>query len=509
MSRPVMRRVFAGVLVLLLLACPASASSQWSRLSSEHFTFVSDLGPREIRGFAARLELFRDVVARRFSVETVPPSTRTVVIIFRDSRSFAPFRPMFDGQPVEVAGYATGSDEVNYIAINAAEKKKADGVLFHEYVHIFLRQRFDEVPLWLSEGLAEFYETFEIGSRGTSGVVGLAAAENIALLASTVAPLTLDQLNDVTPTSSAYNEGSRRGLFYAQSWALVHRLMFGGDEAFDRMQRLLSGAVPATVETIRWLAGEGTSRLGMELFRYTKYQSLKAERLAFTVAADDVPLSAPEALKAGDALSYLADAIAHLGRVDAARAALTNVVGSESTTPRALAALGILEVRDGQAEHGLPLLAQALGEAPELVDAARWYAHALMRRALDEPANAAAWYGDARKALEKALAIGPASPSGVAELAAVELAASRREGGDPARAAALMTPLVDNEPGRHDYRLLLARALMASGDYRRASFHLGTLLARATSTPMRETARTLLAEAARARVAQTAETAAR
>src|SRR5207302_712346 len=73
-----------------------------------------------------------------------------------------------------------------------------------------------------NEGIAEYYSTFSVS--GSDVYVGKPVPEHIAWLRNE--PLIpLAQLFSIGQQSKEYHERSRQGVFYAESWALVHYLM--------------------------------------------------------------------------------------------------------------------------------------------------------------------------------------------------------------------------------------------------------------------------------------------
>ena len=55
-------------------------------------------------------------------------------------------------------------------------------VIFHEYAHLLLRRNQPFWPLWLSEGMAEIYATFEVNGRDHARI-GLPIDHHLRLLA--------------------------------------------------------------------------------------------------------------------------------------------------------------------------------------------------------------------------------------------------------------------------------------------------------------------------------------
>src|SRR6185295_18674663 len=144
----------------------------------------------------------------------------TRIYLFHDEDSFAPYTI-----GPNVGGYFFGSDLGNSIVLRLGMERARS--LYHEYLHDFLANNAPHLPLWLNEGMAELYSTFTVRERQAE--IGLPLPEHRETLRSQHA-MSLADLFAVTHTSAAYNETERRGLFYAQSWALAHYLVLGQPE---------------------------------------------------------------------------------------------------------------------------------------------------------------------------------------------------------------------------------------------------------------------------------------
>ena len=228
MKRALLALCAALLLSLLALAEPAQAAT-WRRLQTAHFTFVGDASEAQIRQVAEQLERFRTVMALALpNLSTVSP-VPTVVVVFSSDRAFDPYKPRFEGRRVEAAGYFQNGEDVNYIAVNADVGSAVADVVLHEYTHFLIGNTFGIVPVWLNEGLAEFYGTVVGSKGGRAAIIGTAPRAHVDLLRqSTFIPL--GQLMTIDRASPMYNEGSRRGVFYAEAWALTHYLTLGSPE---------------------------------------------------------------------------------------------------------------------------------------------------------------------------------------------------------------------------------------------------------------------------------------
>src|SRR5215213_1116383 len=222
------RRAHVYLAFLLIALVPKPAAAKWVTLRSTNFVFIGDAPERQIRRVAQKLEQFRDVVGRIMPGVAGPSPVPVVVVVFADQRSFRPYVPHFQGRPVEVGGYLAGGDDAAYIALSADPdfEELAFQTIFHEYAHYLATASGLTLPPWASEGMAQVWETMQDRDGGRAAIVGIASSTQVALLRSST-PIPLRDLRAVGHNSPLYNEGSRRSVFYAQSWALVHYLMLG------------------------------------------------------------------------------------------------------------------------------------------------------------------------------------------------------------------------------------------------------------------------------------------
>ena len=159
-----MLRAVRIIAAALLVTCvPATATAKWTRLRTEHFVFVGDASESDIRRVAQKLDEFREVLTRALGGGATKSPVPTVVIVFRSDSSFTPYKPHFQGHPIELAGVFQDGDDASYIAINAEAIDVALRTIFHEYTHFLVGNTAGIVPVWVNEGLAEVYATFTTG----------------------------------------------------------------------------------------------------------------------------------------------------------------------------------------------------------------------------------------------------------------------------------------------------------------------------------------------------------
>jgi tetratricopeptide (TPR) repeat protein len=486
-----MRGFAIGILLLVSALVPASADAKWTQVRSANFVFVGDASEGQIRRIAQKLEQFREVMLRALPGATAASPVPTVVMVFATDRSLQPVAPLFNGHPIEVGGYFQSGEDRNYIAIDAEYIDSALLTIFHEYSHFLVNNSVGPLPPWANEGLAEVYELVQERDGGKKAMVGLAPQQHVELLkGSTLIPIR--ELLAIDHGSPVYNEGSRRGVFYAQSWALVHYLSFGNPERGKQFRQFLAnvrgGSAPAPAFND---AFGDIAVLDRELFMYVRNYLFPAVLFDFgeKVAAGSVQKG--QTLDDAEAAIYLADLQGRVGRLEESRARLGEVLKQNPNAARAHAVLGLQAFRANQMDTALPLLEKAasLGGNDGWVQIA--YGRALVTQ-LGGGGDASAAAQRARTVLGRAVELDPDSAFAAAMLGYVELILET----DATHAASLLERAVRLAPAREQYRLFLAQAWMRQREFAKATSQLGPLMASGRDPQIRSQAREMLTRVA-------------
>lgn len=509
---------------------PAAASDDWIELRTPSFVTLTNAGERKGREIALGFERFRGAMQmlRPQAIQQAP--VPTLILVFESDDSFDPYKPVPEKGRGQLLGLFQQSQLGNYILINGYPARgSALPVVYHEYAHSVTHASFDDLPLWLDEGLAEFYSTFEV-ERGEL-LVGKPMADHLRTLReSSFVPL--QRLFAVDHDSPEYQEGERVGMFYAESWLVVHYLLLGGPERLQNTRAFLDGIQRGETPDASFRAafGYGFDQLEKDLRAYVNSRTFPYARLPQgelgpepQVAVRPVPrgesllaLGSSLALRAGDP----AAARAHLQAAAAAGVAdawgMLAFVEERADNVRAAAELYKKAVDAGASRAvTLMLAARALLEPPEAsADDAR-AARALLERALQaEPA-----YAEARALIGKTWLIGDDDPApGIAHLekayeqlggradVAYDLAMLELRAGHFARAEELVRTVVvprgSPELAAHAKRAIehakasaTVNDALASGDADRAVTALQTALADVTDPELRAELEARLAEA--------------
>ena len=222
------RRIASAVLcalvsVAVLAVEPPREKEKWVGARTEGFEIYSNAGEKTALQVARDLEAMRAAISRLTTMRTSTPLT-TKIYVFRNQGTFAPYAEAGFGRNTVTGGFFAHPNG-NYIILNS--DARTDGVVYHELMHYFINNANPDLPLWMNEGLAEFYASFE--TAGEYVHVGKMIDQHVTLLRDR--PLIpLREFLAMTSDSKDYNEGLRQGIFYAQSWALVHYLLLGNPE---------------------------------------------------------------------------------------------------------------------------------------------------------------------------------------------------------------------------------------------------------------------------------------
>lgn len=220
----------------IVLFCPVFAASlaarsepaTWVEVESPHFTVVTNAGEKAGRQVGSRFEQIRAGFQMTFPTLRVDPDAPIVVLAVKSHKDFLGLGPAAWLQKGELkrAGYFLKSQDINYVLLSLdAEDENPYHLLFHEYAHLLLHQGSPMIPLWLDEGIAEYYGNSEIRSKEI--LLGEPSADHIEMLREN-SLLPLGTLFTVGYDSPYYNEQHKGSMFYAESWALTHHLMSKG-----------------------------------------------------------------------------------------------------------------------------------------------------------------------------------------------------------------------------------------------------------------------------------------
>jgi tetratricopeptide (TPR) repeat protein len=309
----------------------------------------------------AELEAFRAVLLQMFPTLRLSSPVPTVVVVFADQGSFSPFKPR-DGRGRRqewVGGYFMPLADINFLVTAGQEGEINLSVAFHEYTHYVLERNVKTMPIWLGEGIADFYSTFRPASQKGFSVIGAAPPGRGAALRSGT-PIPLAKLLSTEGAMKILQSGGDRevAMFYAQSWGLVHYLYLGQKGARGRQ-------VGAYVEALqRGLTPEQAFgqafQCSMEQMESELRQYLHAVQLpAVLIRRPPSPgiegaVAAPMLQADADALQ--ADLLTRVGADEDAEKAAGKALAVRPDHPSAQMSLAAVRLKRDQREEAITLL---------------------------------------------------------------------------------------------------------------------------------------------------------
>jgi tetratricopeptide (TPR) repeat protein len=362
-----MRRIAA---LLLAVGC-AGAAGEWRRYGSPHFELYSDAREAAAQQALRRLELIRHVFLDTVGPRGAPLPVRA--FLFDSERDFSAFRPHRSTRGF----YQSGPERDSIAMLNADDQTMR--VVFHEYVHLVLNHSAPPLPRWLEEGTAEYYSTLRAdGDRLTAGAP---IAQHLRTLG-VETWLEAAALAAVNRDSPYYNETAKAGLFYAQSWALVHMLNLAAPyrRGVPHFFELLARGAPAPLAFEQAFARSLEAALE-DLRGYLASGRLPVVTLAWK-PPDPVEITV-EAIAEHQAEVARIELLLELGRHREAEPRLRRLERSHADSPEVLTELARFAIGAGRRDEARRLFERAIERGS--TSATTYFEYAMLLRDAGEP----------------------------------------------------------------------------------------------------------------------------
>jgi len=244
-ARPISH--LAPVLLILLFrsVAPAATEPPWLEIHSAHFTVVTDAGDKKGREVALRFEQMRAVFANLLAKDRLNQPVPLTILAFKNDKSYYQLAPLRrnqsnEVQPIDVPGFFLPGEDQHFIVLNLFENESWRAVA-HDFAHMLLNYNYPPAQGWFDEGLAEYFSSIRVDNEqvqiGGDPELGPSDTQNLPNRSETHPPssltgllatqvwLSLPDLFAMKRESPAYNEGSRRTLYYAESWMVMNYLL--------------------------------------------------------------------------------------------------------------------------------------------------------------------------------------------------------------------------------------------------------------------------------------------
>jgi Flp pilus assembly protein TadD len=453
----------------------ARAAETWIEVKTANFTVVSNAGEGTAQRTAREFEQVRAAYAKVWPWAHLAQGRPTVVLALKNEGTLRRWAPSYyeaKGGIDVASGSAVGADR-QYLLVRTDYRPDNVGVtpnfnLYRAYLTVLISGSFERrLPLWLSNGLAEVLGNTSV--RDKDILVGQPVPWEFRRF-NEGSRLPLRTILDARAESALLTKEDDRAQFDAQTYVLVHYLLYG-----DR-----GAHAPALNRFLQlWLAGRSQDQALVEAFgdlaaleaalpSYATRQILSFARLhADATIAGERPAArvlAPAEVAGLQATVHLA-----MNRPVDAQAAIREARTADPRSPLSYDAEGLLADRDRDKVRAT----EAYARAVELGSTSA-YSHYRAAQLAWKPQLDAAALAGLRQRLERSIELNGSYANAQSFLAEVLV-----QQGDGQAALAPAERAVALEPGDAYHRVALARVLHKLGrvDEARKSAELGLQLA--------------------------------
>jgi|GEM_PF-2663422 len=370
-------------------AAAKAEESAWVHLQQGPFSVYTQGDPSQALALIQSFAELHSALAQASAFHP-DPTVNLKIVAFRSDKEFNQYR-LHPGS----CAFFQQTERAEYIVLGDFEGPNRD-VSFHEFSHFVFAHSHVNLPLWLNEGLADFYSTFKV----TDSTVTFGAPVNGRLSVLRSAEwLPLGSLFDASNTSPYYSNFDQMVLFYSESWVLAHMLVASPAYAsgFPVFLNAISSGRTAA-ESLKVAYNKTPDQVQQDLHAYvglhhlpTIQSTIKPESIALAASPVapvsvaemnlnlfDISLSnpaaqaslatrMPESAQAEESLGF---ASLHQGKTEDARTHFRLAVDRHSGDPNVLFYLAHLDHEAGApATQVMPLLERALAIKPDLGDA--------------------------------------------------------------------------------------------------------------------------------------------
>lgn len=231
------------------------AQAPWTQLRGEGFALSGQVSTDTLTAVACDLETAVKALRR-----STVGGDRPQVVAVDSARGIREWLPQFNergrGNPLGAFWQGLYGDHI-VVRIDAAPAERLRRIL-HEYAHFVTHVANREPARWLDEGVSEVWEH----ARIAAGVIeiGTPVTEHLKRLRSGKEWIPVNDLlaTNVIPTRT----GLESAMFYAESWAVVHYLMFEKGGQLTVLHRLPEPAeIPTDAALRAYVLGPMEARL--------------------------------------------------------------------------------------------------------------------------------------------------------------------------------------------------------------------------------------------------------
>ena len=303
--------------------------ASWIQVSSDHFVVISDGNQVEAQSVIEQLEAFHTIPSLLLfgRVEPEHPAVRVLLLGGKYFEQVVPYRRR------DVTGFLQPAQDRDILVLSGSEAARIwSHTAYHELTHHFVERNLKQPPLWLSEGLAEYFEETDMRVNRVilrSSIIG-ARLSQIAL--------PFSDLFKITKDSAEYQDARSAEGFYMRAHALVHFLLHSPyKEGFKRYL----DALTTRQADLKDFLGASLAKLESDYLKHFRWCRGITESHVLDESKLDAARTKP--ISQADAEVEIAQVFLWRGDPDGARRLIEMVRSAEPESPALSSFLKLLE----------------------------------------------------------------------------------------------------------------------------------------------------------------------
>ncbi len=308
----------------------------WVQVSSDTYIVKSSAGQERAVRVLKELENFHQLVGTLVFRHTNLPELPIEVLLIGDEPTLQELEPVYNGRKVPVAGYYQKGNDRDFIVLSGRVfPETLTSIVYHELTHYFTSRALASQPVWLSEGLAEYFAMAEIRDEEVS--LGGVSSDRLQLL-KTTSLLPLRSFFAVDKKSPYYNETLKANIFYTESWAFVHYMMHGPHASEFKLY--LDALTKGDADLFQFVKA-GERDLDLEFQNYVRNFLSRATRTVVKLSSETWNMNVAS-IPDSDAQTSIAEIFLANGKFDDAEKHLESLSASVPASTRVSYYRGIL-----------------------------------------------------------------------------------------------------------------------------------------------------------------------
>lgn len=237
MSRRNLQHVLGVVLSLTLAAGAAFSKNdapKWLRITSSHFTVLTDAGEKKGREALLRLEQMRSLFGQLLMRNKVNLAEPIDIIVLGDEQKYLATAPLKNGRPIDANGFFLRGEDRIYAVLNGAYSDSWMDVS-HDFALFLMDFNYPPAQPWFDEGLAGYFSSFRVNDKQTliGGDPGARSQSAPGTSRPEIKPyvevLKTQPWLPITQLFGAKRQKEPSAVFNAESWIVMHYLL-GADK---------------------------------------------------------------------------------------------------------------------------------------------------------------------------------------------------------------------------------------------------------------------------------------